>query len=340
MKRKIYCALAITAAFLTLAGCDKGDAEQGWSSEFEPVTETAGSQNEQQTTTEQEKTEQTAADQTTGDQTTEATQEAPADNGAVSICDETTPFDYASDYTEEIKVAVERAVAGATSFEDEFAKMQEIHEHITSRRSDDENQAEMNVVSFYYYQIWDAELNNLWDRFTQTVDDATKERVLADQRAWNVMKEDAALEALGPQEEGGSIYPLLYNSFMEDSTKVRCYFLAKEMAAAKGDSFTMPKKSVLGSYVDNQGTDSIYSCLSVTESWESGYIAKATLHGIGELEGTVEEAGDGVLSFASDDDSVKGTITYGWDGAVLEITEVNGDSVVSLGDKFEFPMVF
>ena len=333
MKRKIYYALMATVASLALAGCTGSTTEESGSSIFEQTGSNNSNENTQNTT------EQNTDNQSSDNQNAN-TSPASTNDGRTSICDETTEFDYSQDYTEEITVAVERAVASATSFDDEFKKMDEIHEHITSRRGDSENQAEMNVASFYYFQVWDAELNNLWNRFSETVDEQTKERVLADQRNWNAMKEEAALEALGPQDEGGSIYPLLYNSFMEESTKVRCYFLAKEIAAANGSSFTMPKKAITGSYIDNQGTDSVYSSLSVTESWESGYIAKVSLYRVGELEGTAEEAGDGTLTFTSYDEIVKGTIHYGWDGATFEVTEVMGDSSLSAGDTFEFPLVF
>lgn len=338
MKRKICCALMITLACMSMAGC----VEKGSDNEVSSIFETElGQDNSQdgQNNAEHNTAQQNTAQQDTASLNNGEAAETPANDGAVSICDETTELDYSKDYSEEIKVAVERAVAGATSFDDEFNKIQEIHEHITSRRTDSENQVEMNVVSLYYFQVWDYELNNLWARFTDTVDEQTKERVLADQRCWNATKEDAALEALGPQDEGGSIYPLLYNGFMEETTKTRCYFIAKEIAAVKGESFTMPKRSVTGSYIDNQGTESICSALSITESWESGYIAKVSLYRIGELEGTAEEAGDGKLSFTSYDETVKGTISYGWDGAVFEVTEAS-DAVVNVGDKYEFPVVF
>ena len=324
MKRKIYNVLMITVACLTLGGCGSNDSEEVVNPIFEPTTETNATN---------------SVEQKTENQNTADTAAAPSNDGSVSICDETTEFDYSKDYTEEIKVAVERAVASASSLDDEFKKIGEIEDHIDSRRNADENQLEMNVVSFYKFQVWDAELNNLWNRFSGTVDAQTKERVLADQRNWNAMKEEAALEALGPQDEGGSIYPLLYNSFMEDSTKVRCYFLAKEIAAASGASFTMPAKSITGSYIDNEGTDSVYSSLSITEGWESGYNAKASLYRIGEIEGSVEGS-DGTLSFTSYDDNIKGIIHYGWDGATFEVTEVNGDAVIGVGEKFEFPLVF
>ncbi len=325
MKRKIYSALVVAAACMTLAGCAEKTSEEVTNPIFEPQTEMSESKDGAQNAENNDVTEVTAA---------------PAEDGRISICDETTELDYTQDYTEEIKVAVERAVASATSFDDEFKKMSEIQDHINSRRSDDQTQVEMNMASFYFFKVWDAELNNLWNRFSETVDAQTKERVLADQRNWNAMKEDAALAALGPQDEGGSIYPLLYNSYMEESTKARCYFLAKEIAAARGDSFTMPSKPITGSYIDNEGTDSIYSSLSIVEGWESGYNAKVSLYRIGEIEGAADKAGDGTLSFASYDDTVKGTISYGWDGATFKVTEASDDAIVSVGDEYVFPLVF
>lgn len=325
MKRKIFCTLMITAACLVIAGCSGKESDETTSSIFEAQTETSSTSEEVQN-----------ADA----QSSDTTEEVASDDGRVSICDETTELDYSKDYAEEIKVAVERAVAEASSFEDEFNKMSEIQDHITARRSSDQTQYEMNMASLLYFQVWDAELNNLWNRFSETVDAQTKERVLADQRCWNSMKEEAALEALGPREEGGSIYPLLYNGYMEESTKVRCYVLAKEIAAAKGESYTMPSKAATGSYIDNQGTDSVYSSLSVTSGWESGYDVKVSLYRVGEIEGTAVEESDGNLTFTSSDESIKGIIHYGWDGATFEVTEAGDGSIVSVGEKFEFPFVF
>ncbi|WP_196805017.1 lysozyme inhibitor LprI family protein [Butyrivibrio sp. AE3009] len=258
----------------------------------------------------------------------------------VSICDETSELDYSYDYDSEIKFAVQNAIVESSSYEEEFQKIDAICEHITSRRKDSENQVEMNMVASYFFKVWDDELNDLWGRFSYGVDEQTKEKVLADQRNWNSMKESAVLEALGPAEEGGSIYPVLYYDLLENSTKTRCYFIAKEFAAFKGVGFAMPAKGVTGLYIDNQGTGEIYGSLYVSEGWESGYDCKVSIYRIGELEGSVEEAGDGKLSFVSYDDNVKGTITYGWDGATFEVTEVNGDSIVSVGDVYEFPFVF
>lgn len=348
MKRNLCKALMVTVACLSLYGCGEGTGTEE-SSIFEPQqgisTESQGEQlsgshnkaNDQNNSNDTGVAENGGSEIQNGD----SAEAAPtSSDGGVSICDETTTLDYSKDYTDEIRVAVERAVSEATSFEDEFDKMGKIQDHITSRRNQDSTQVEMNMAASLYFQVWDAELNSLWNRFSESVDAQTKERVLEKQRHWNAMKQDAALEALGPQDQGGSIYPLLYDSFMEESTKGRCYELAKEIAAAKGTNFVMPEKQVQGVYVDNEGTDSIYSSLSVTESMESGYDARVSLYRTGEITGTVTEDGAGTFIFVSDDESIKADVTYGWDGATFEVTEAGEDAIVNAGDKFEFPLVF
>ena len=355
MKRNLCKALIVTVACLSLYGCGEGTGTEE-SSIFEPQqgisTESQGEQvsgsqndvNDQNNSNDKGVAENGSSEIQAGGseiQNGDFAGAAPtSSDGGVSICDETTTLDYSKDYTDEIRVAVERAVSEATSFEDEFDKMGKIQDHITSRRDQDSTQVEMNMAASLYFQVWDAELNSLWNRFSESADAQTKERVLEDQRHWNAMKQDAALEALGPQDQGGSIYPLLYDSFMEESTKGRCYELAKEIAAAKGTNFAMPEKQVQGVYVDNEGTDSIYSSLSVTESMESGYNAEVSLYRTGEITGTVTENGAGTFVFVSDDESIKADVTYGWDGATFEVTEAGEGAIVNAGDKFEFPLVF
>ena len=69
------------------------------------------------------------------------------------------------------------------------------------------------MSSGWFLKIWDTELNNLWSRFSDSADAQTKEKVLAEQRSWNSMKEEVAQESLGSSEENGSMYSLLVNFF-------------------------------------------------------------------------------------------------------------------------------
>ena len=334
MKKFVTRGIALATAAMMLAGCAGSTGNEESSSLFEARTD------EEAIDTTVENSTATSSEASSTEETSDQETESAEQTTGVSICDETTVLDYSKDYEEEIKVAVERAVAESNSYDDEFVKISEIEDHISSRRSDEESQADMNMAAGYFFKVWDCEMNNLWDRFVEQADAETKERVEADQKNWNDMKEEAALEALGSREEGGSIYPVLYNDFMENSTKTRCYAIAKELAAINGSSFTMPEKNFDGMYIDNQGTGSIYGSLVIKSGWETGFDATISIYRVGALEGSVEENGQGALNFASFDDAVKGVITYSWDGATFEVTEVNGDAIVSVGDVYEFPVIF
>ena len=93
-------------------------------------------------------------------------------------------------------------------------------------------------------------------------DQKTKESVLAEQRNWVAMKEEATLLSIGSSEENGSIYPLLQNSFLEEITKNRACVLASKLAGIKEEDFMLPDRSnKYGLFVDNQGTGNVYSAL-------------------------------------------------------------------------------
>ena len=94
-------------------------------------------------------------------------------------------------------------------------------------------------------------------------------------------------------------------------------------------------------FVDNQGTDAVYSSLITQQSWEGGDEAIISVYRLGEIEGSFIDNGNGNLDFTSDDGSIKGTIQInGWNGATFEVTETIGAVPFSVGEKFEFPFAF
>ena len=198
------------------------------------------------------------------------------------------------------------------------------------------------VASLWLYVIWDTELNNLWRRFSSLANQDTKEMVLEEQRNWIAMKEEVTLMSLGSQEENGSMYPMLVNSLWEEKTKNRAYFIANELAQIEGESFAMPEASTkYGLFVDNQGTDAVYSSLITQQSWEGEDEAIISVYRLGGIEGSFIDNGNGNLDFTSDDGSIKGTIQInGWNGATFEVTETIGAVPFSVGEKFEFPFAF
>lgn len=253
-----------------------------------------------------------------------------------------TEADYTYDYTDDIKADVDYVVSNSQSLQDELKNIDKITQKYFLLAESAQTQGEMNVASQWLYVIWDTELNNLWNRFSSSADSETKERVLTEQRNWIAMKEDVTSRCIGLPEENGSMYPLLENSFLEEITMNRSYFLADELAKVKGESFTMPEASEkYGVFVDNYGTDSVHSSLITRQTTDGKDEADIFIFRRGGTQGTFTDNGNGELSFTADDGNIKGIIKInGWDGATFEVTETTGASPFDVGEKFEFPFVF
>lgn len=251
-------------------------------------------------------------------------------------------IDFTYDYSEDIKADVDNVVLNSTSLQEELTNIDKITQKYTPLAEAAQTQGEMNIAAQWLYTIWDAELNNLWSRFSNSADRQTKENLLADQRNWINMKEEIILLSIGSREENGSMYPLLESSFLEEITEKRAYVLARELAKIKGEDFVMPEVSTkYGTFVDNQGTGDIYSFLITRQNWKDEDEAVISIYRQGETEGSFVDHGNGELFFTSKDGSVKGTIKIdGWDGASFKVTEISGDSPFAVGEEFEFPFAF
>ena len=271
----------------------------------------------------------------------EQTTPEDSENDEIHLDDELN-IDFTCDYSEDIKEDVDDVVAASTSLQEELTNMEKVTKKYTPLAEAAQTQGEMNVAAHWLYTIWDTELNNLWSRFSSLANQDTKEMVLEEQRNWIAMKEEVTLMSLGSQEENGSMYPMLVNSLWEEKTKNRAYFIANELAQIEGESFAMPEASTkYGLFVDNQGTDAVYSSLITQQSWEGEDEAIISVYRLGEIEGSFIDNGNGKLDFTSDDGSIKGTIQInGWNGATFEVTETIGAVPFSVGEKFEFPFAF
>ena len=274
-------------------------------------------------------------------QVEEQSSSAIRENNDIELNDK-LEMDFTHDYSEDIQADVNYVVSGSTSLQKELENIEKIIQKYTSLAEAAQTQGEMNVSSRWFFVIWDTELNNLWSRFSNSADQQTKERILSKQRNWIAMKEEVTLLSIGSSEESGSIYPLLQNSFLEEITRNRAYVLANELAKIKGESFVMPEISAkYGLFVDNQGTDNVYSSLIARQSLEGDDEAIISIYRQGEIEGTFVDNGNGELAFTSDDGSVKGIIKInGWDGASFKVTETSEASVFSAGEEVKFPVAF
>lgn len=274
----------------------------------------------------------------------EETSSANNENNETGV-DNEFQVDFTYDYSEDIKADIEDVVSGSASLQKELENVETVIQKYHPLSEKAQTQSEMNLSAKWPFVIWDTELNNLWSRFSSSADQQTKEKLLAEQRNWIDMKEEAILESIGPSEENGSMYPLLVNSFLEEITRNRAYVLANELAKVKGESFVMPEKSKYGLFVDNQGTGSIYSSLIIRQGETGDDEAVISLYRVGEIEGTFVDNGKGELSFTSTDADggiVRGIIKInGWDGASFTVTEApDGGYTWYAGQEFEFPFVF
>ena len=104
---------------------------------------------------------------------------------------------------------------------------------------------------------------------------------------------------------------------------------------AYGDRGDIPAMGLPSSvYVDRQGTDEIYSSLSIAQS-DNGYVVEMEIYRLGYFSGTAVEA-DGMLVYTDDLTDMKGTIRYDSDHAVFEVTESSSD-LAEAGTTWAFP---
>ncbi|MCR5604931.1 MAG: DUF1311 domain-containing protein [Lachnospiraceae bacterium] len=266
--------------------------------------------------------------------------EPEAKNESETSTDDGFSGDFFKDYDPQIEADVKNAIESASSLQAEIDNVQKVAAKYSLMASKAETQAEMNMASKWSYTIWDKELNSLWSRISNTADEQTKERLLADQRNWVSMKEEVKLENIGSMEDGGSMYPMNENGFFEGITFNRVCILANELAKIKGETYNMPPRSMYGTYVDDQGSGEVYSSLITRTGMELDNEALISIYRLGGIEGTFKEIGDGEYEFVSYGENVKGIIKMnGWENASFEVTE-SADSPFTVGEKFEFDFAF
>lgn len=249
-------------------------------------------------------------------------------------------YDYFATYDTDIKNEVEKVVANASSMQNEIDEAKKIADTYSNAAANANSQSEMNFSSAWVYTVWDTELNNLWKRLSDKVDKERKQHLLNEQRSWIAMKEEVVRENIGSPENGGSIYPMLQNQMLADLTYNRCCILARELAVIKHEDFVMPTRSKYGTFVDNQGTKSIYSSIVTKKNMENDDEAIISIYRLGTIDGTFTEDSNGDLNFTSYDEKVKGIIQiYGWEKAIFDVTE-SKDSPFNTGDKFTFDFAF
>ncbi len=244
------------------------------------------------------------------------------------------------DYTEEITAKVTTIGAAATSLEDELQQVVDYAAKFEEMQYDgDYSQTELNELAQWPYVVWDAEVNSLWSRVSDTLTGEEKETVLEWQRAYAEMYEDMATLAISTYADG-SISGLLYMDKLAYFSENRAYLLADVLAEAIGEDFTLPERDIYGCYATSEDNKTILNYFYVEEGMEAdSYYATLNVDGVGTVEGEISEA-NGVISFAGLQYDISGQLTEGWDGATFTVTEVNGDFPFAVGDEYRFDLVF
>ena len=128
------------------------------------------------------------------------------------------------------------------SIQAELASVEEEYQKLYDNTdSGSMSQCEMNEAAFNLYDVWDKELNSLWERLTEELDESEKKELVAEQKAWIAQKE-ANSTAAGMSWSGGSGQPCITLGEEEDMTHKRCYELAERLAEVRGEDFEIPSK--------------------------------------------------------------------------------------------------
>ncbi len=119
------------------------------------------------------------------------------------------------------------------TIDERLAKAEEDEKALNERlQEDDITQTEMNEISYETYQLWDQELNYIWGRLEETLDETSMETLRTEEREW-IAKKEAEMKKAGAEFEGGSMQPLIENSTGAEMTKTRVYELAKMLSDAE-----------------------------------------------------------------------------------------------------------
>jgi uncharacterized protein YecT (DUF1311 family) len=102
-------------------------------------------------------------------------------------------------------------------------------------------QMELNQCAGANYESADKALNKLYRQvMADQTDAASKERLIEAERAWISYRDKECAYELGPQQEGGSIWPMEMSNCLEDMTAARIRELTKLRGCTAGVSACNP----------------------------------------------------------------------------------------------------
>lgn len=88
-------------------------------------------------------------------------------------------------------------------------------------------QAQMNACAIRDFNTADAELNLVYKKLIRSLTPEDGSKIREEQRAWLKQRDPLCKKEADGDAEGGSMWPVLYNSCREQLTKVRILQLQK-----------------------------------------------------------------------------------------------------------------
>ena len=115
----------------------------------------------------------------------------------------------------------------------------EAKEDELSASADLMTQMGMNGLSAQLLELWDNELNSLWTRYVDLLDEGEKAEAIKEENAWISDKEAKVLEE-GAEYEGGSMQGMVMNDVEKRLTRERCYVVATYIGDIVGQTVQIP----------------------------------------------------------------------------------------------------
>jgi uncharacterized protein YecT (DUF1311 family) len=97
-------------------------------------------------------------------------------------------------------------------------------------------QMEMNLCAGANLDAANAELNHVYQKLmSQQTDPKSKDQLKDVERTWMSYRDKECAWEIGPQEDGGSIWPMAMDNCLQDQTDARIRELKSQLDCAEGD---------------------------------------------------------------------------------------------------------
>ena len=158
-----------------------------------------------------------------------------AQSSASTAASSTAASSTAASSTAASSTAASSSQATEGTIQSEIAAIEAKSQEFVKKNITNLPQQEMNKAASDWYQLWDNELNSLWNRITAQASADKKEKLLAEQREWIKKKSSAVEEAVG--NSGGTLKVYTESITAKELTEDRVYYLASVLAELKGEKF-------------------------------------------------------------------------------------------------------